>query len=192
MGPELLFVVGLCGLTSWLARRVERRQRPQVRMSALSNLLALLPGDVVVPTPERGDWVVQDAYRLKAGVWRALYRLDGGGRGAAALLLVAAVGHPEDDAAWLLQTLPGRTLTLTGDSAPQTLEHDGVRHALVGRFRTEAQTRTGGVRRLLLLCYRGPGDHRLLALRWDGESDPQLLAGRALVPSAVDILPLAR
>ena len=193
MGPELLFVVGLCGLASWLARRQERRRRPLAPMSTLANLLALAPGDVVVQVPERSDWVIQDSYRLKAGVWRALYRLDGGaGRGAGALLLVAASGHPDDDALWLLQALPARALALTGDAAPQTLEHQGVRHSLGGRFRTEAQTAAGGVRRLLLLCYRGPGDHRLLALRWDGESDAQLLAGRALAPSAVDILPLKR
>lgn len=194
MGPELLFVVGLCGLGSWLARRASgRRLRPAGH--GLMNLLALLPGDVVVQLHERTDWVVHDGYRLKAGVWRALYRLDGGRArqpvGGQPLLLVAGGGHPDDDAIWLLQ--PARPLPLTGDTPPGTLEHDGVRHALGGRFRTEAQTLlSGGVRRLLLLCYRGPGDHRLLALRWDGENDAQLLAGRSLPLAAVDILPVKR
>jgi hypothetical protein len=195
MGPELLFVVGLCGLTHWLARRAKGPAK--AGRSLRTNLLSLLPGDVVVH--DKADWVVHDAYRLKAGGWRALYRLgapaasgDGPPLLLSASLSPTALDSQAGDALWLLWPLPGRSLTLPGDKPPQALEHDGVRHLLVGRFRSEAQTQSGGVRRLLLLCYRGPGDHRLLGLRWDGEANAQLFSGRALGPAAVDVLPLKR
>lgn len=173
------------------------------------DLSGLGRGDVIQreDRPEDGDELVSAALRLTgAGPWRTLCLLEGGA--APGLLLLAERGAEGErgDRAWLLRALPERRaeLAMPTAAATESLEHDGLRHRLGGRFqalaraeeprneargagtRTSAPTPSGEP--LLLVCYRGPGSRRLLLTRWHGEPAALLHVGEAVEPRQLLVL----
>lgn len=172
------------------------------------DLFDLGRGDVIQreDLPEAGDELVSAALRLSgAGPWRTLCLLEGGA--APGLLLVAERGAEagRGDRAWLLRALPERRaeLAVPTAAATESIEHDGLRHRLCGRF--QALARAAGSRNdargpgaqtaaapsgepLLLVCYRGPGSRRLLLTRWHGEPAAMLHVGEAVEPRQLLVL----
>lgn len=188
-------VAGLSFSLSVLKNRGKRRSgdRRAALPGAARGLLALRPGDVVQHTGS--DLLVEAAERLEATEpWRsACWLSDGSARW---LLLAAEVAAADDEAAWLL-----REVSASG-SAPATLpepptavlHRDGLRHRLVGRFRTSALPvavagpRAAPARSLHLILYRGPGSRRLLLCASDGQP-ARTYAGEAVAAAALSILP---
>lgn len=173
------------------------------------DLSALSRGDVVQreDQPGAGDELVSAALRLTdAGPWRTLCLLEGGA--APGILLVAERGAEAErgDRAWLLHAMPERRaeLAVPTAAATESIEYDGLRHRLCGRFQalaraaelSQAEPRSGpripaaapGGEPLLLVCYRGPGSRRLLLTRWHGEPAALLHVGEAVEPRQLLVL----
>jgi hypothetical protein len=173
------------------------------------DLSTLSRGDVVQreDEPGAGDELVSAALRLTdAGPWRTLCLLEGGA--APGLLLVAERGAEAErgDRAWLLHARPERRaeLAVPTAAATESIEYDGLRHRLCGRFQALARaaelqpaeprsgTRTAAAapsgEPLLVVCYRGPGSRRLLLTRWHGEPAALLHVGEAVEPRQLLVL----
>lgn len=173
------------------------------------DLAGLGRGDVIQreDQPGAGDELVSAALRLtSAGPWRTLCLLEGGA--APGLLLLAERGADAErgDRAWLLHSMPERRAELAAPTAAATesIEHDGLRHRLCGRFQALARAaepqkaeRGPGSKTLaaapsgeplLLVCYRGPGSRRLLLTRWHGEPAALLHVGEAVEPRQLLVL----